>query len=197
MRSNPGLHGHIWLFDRERIELTVPELTGRWNPQCSYYCFANQLAEQIHSDIERGESGGTYDRGGRPLRGENEGRYIVGCKLFRACPGFPLDGLATPQHVAEAIEVIHSHITGLCLDCYEPVAVGYWIENGRCHFDAGNVLDDRDRAIGLALQRGEEAVFDLFRGELIHTRTHRSWSGWIEYNRNRHRKTQPLCHLPI
>ena len=74
------------------------------------------------------------------------------------------------------------------LDCYDPAVLGYWIENERCYFDTGNVLDSRDQAIGLALQRGEETVFDLFRGEPIHTSSYRSWSGWIEYNRNRHQK---------
>lgn len=195
MRSNPGLHGHIWLFDRERIELTVPEPARRRplrmpKPGDRYSGTAEEfLAVQVFDSLEHGETGGSYRKDFQPVPNANGLRYVVGDSLFHVCPGFPLEDLPTARHIAECIKLVSHRIQGLHLDCYAKTALGYWIENGLCYFDVGNIVDDRDQAIGLALQRGEKTIFDLFRGEPIHTRTYRSWSGWVEYNRNRHART--------
>ena len=103
MRSNPGLHGHIWLFDRERVELTVPEPARRRplrmpKPGDRYSGTAEEfLAVQVFDSLEHGETGGSYRLGFQLVPKENESRYIVGNSLFRACPGFPLGKLTTPN----------------------------------------------------------------------------------------------------
>ena len=112
--------------------------------------------DRLHTAICNG--GATID----PRTGE----FVTSGGIVVAVPGF--------EHQMPARDFDHDALaqyvgSGAIFDVSPGFQLGVWIDRQpRVYLDVVELITDRPRALGLAKQRGEQAVYDLDAGETIY-----------------------------
>lgn len=112
--------------------------------------------ERLHTAICTG--GATID----PRTGE----FVTSGGIVVAVPGY--ESIIPARDFDHDTLARYANIVGRKLD-YPGYMLGVWIDRQpRVYLDVVEVISDRPRAIGLAVQRGEQAVYDLDANETIY-----------------------------
>ena len=143
-----------WRVSMRDIRIARARVAGRKE------AYADTLARVVFDDIARGFTGGTYYMDGRPVDVNDPNLYSVG-GAYKAVV-LRDDEINSEGDVKAAVELLREAISYLESTSDAKVRLGFWQEdNGDWWFDASNIVEGFDEAIGLAKFRGEIAIYSF------------------------------------